>query len=254
MIVILSPAKTLNFKSDSPTHKYSLPFFVQQAEKLIEVLKNYSPANIIELMNVSNGLAELNYIRFQSWETEHNTENSKQAVFAFNGEVYNGLKANTFNNDQLLFAQKHIRLLSGMYGVLCPLDLIQPYRLEMGTHLKFGNYKNLYEYWNNSINQYLNSELAAHPSKTIINLASKEYAKAVKFKEIKGTVITPVFKEYKRNKYQVITVYAKKARGLMTRYIIENKIESPKHIKHFDIEKYAFAEHLSNENEWVFTR
>jgi uncharacterized protein len=254
MIVILSPAKTLNFKTDSPTHKYSLPVFVQHAEKLVDVMKNYSPANLIELMNISNGLAELNYMRFQSWEPNHRAENSKQAIFAFNGEVYNGLKANTLNNDQLLYAQKHIRLLSGLYGILSPLDLIQPYRLEMGTHLRFDKYKNLYEYWNEIINHYLNNEIDEHPSKTIINLASKEYAKAAKLKNIKGTVITPVFKEYKRNKYQIIPVYAKKARGLMTRFIIENKIESPKEIKHFDMEGYAFTENLSSKNEWVFTR
>lgn len=254
MIVILSPAKTLNFKIDSPTHKYSQPLFLKQAKKLVDILKNYSPANLIELMDISNGLSELNYMRYQKWETEHNVENSKQAIFAFNGEVYNGLKAYSLNTDQLIFAQKHIRLLSGLYGVLCPLDLIQPYRLEMGTRLKFDKYKNLYEFWNNTINNYLNNEIALHSSKAIVNLASNEYSKSVKLKSIKGKVITPVFKEYKRNKYQVITVYSKKARGLMTRFIIENKIDSPNEIKHFDIGGYAFTENLSNENEWVFTR
>jgi cytoplasmic iron level regulating protein YaaA (DUF328/UPF0246 family) len=254
MIVILSPAKTLNFKTDSPIQKYSKPLFIKQAEKLVDVLKNYSPSNLMELMGISNGLAELNYLRFQRWEPEHRTDNSKQAIFAFNGEVYNGLQANTLDTEQLLFAQKHIRLLSGLYGVLCPLDLIQPYRLEMGTHLSFSNYKNLYQFWNGTINNFLNNEIDTHKSKTIINLASYEYAKSVRLKAINGKVVTPVFKEYKRNQYQVITVYAKKARGLMTRFIIENKIESPANIKHFDIEGYAFTESLSNESEWVFTR
>lgn len=254
MIVILSPAKTLNFKTAGTTHKYSIPSFIPQAGKLTNVLKNYSPSNLIELMDISNGLAELNYLRFQRWEPLHHFENSKQAIFAFNGEVYNGLQAYTLNTEQLLFAQKHIRILSGLYGVLCPLDLIQPYRLEMGTHLKFEKFNNLYEYWNNTINTFLNKELEVQKSKTIINLSSIEYAKAVKLKSINGKVITPIFKEYKRNKYQVITVYAKKARGLMTRFIIENKIEKPADIKHFDTQGYAFSENLSNEHEWVFTR
>jgi cytoplasmic iron level regulating protein YaaA (DUF328/UPF0246 family) len=254
MIVILSPAKTLNFKTNSPTPDYSKPAFIKQAEKLVNVLKNYSPANLMELMSVSNGIGELNFLRNQKWEMKHSPENSKQAIFAFNGEVYNGLKAESLNEVQLNYAQQHIRMLSGLYGVLCPLDLIQPYRLEMGTHLKFELYKNLYEYWDNTICKYLNNELEKQNSKTLINLASNEYSKAARLKNINGKVIAPVFKEYTRNKYQVITVYAKKARGMMTRFIIQNNIENPEDIKHFDTEGYAFAESLSDDHEWVFTR
>lgn len=254
MIIILSPAKSLNFKTDSPTKKSSQPIFIDEAQKLIKVLRNYSPVNITELMNISNGLGELNYLRFQKWETNHNPENSKQAIFTFNGEVYNGLQANSLNNDDLLFAQKHIRILSGLYGILNPLDYIQPYRLEMGTKLTVNENKNLYAFWDDKINNTLNQELKVQDAECLINLASNEYSKAVRLKKINARVITPIFKEYKGDTAKVITVYAKKARGLMSRFIIKNKIDTPEDIKHFDVEGYNFTERLSSENEWVFTR
>lgn len=254
MIIILSPAKTLNFRTDSPTQKYSIPVFIKQSKKIADVLKNYSPSNLRELMDISNGLSELNYLRFQKWQTEHFPDNSKQAIFAYNGEVYNGLKAHTLTSEQLLFAQKHIRILSGLYGVLCPLDLIQPHRLEMSTSLKFDKFKNLYAYWGNKLNHILSEALKDQSSNTLINLASLEYSKAALLNKIDGHVITPVFKELRGNEYKVITVYAKKARGLMTRFIAENKIEDPEEIKLFDKEKYAFSSTLSSKSEWVFTR
>ncbi len=254
MIIILSPAKSLNFKTDSPFQSFSLPAFVNEAQILINVLKCYSPDHLTELMNISNGLGELNYLRFQKWETAHNNENSKQAIFAFNGEVYNGFRAHTLTADEIDFTQKHIRILSGLYGVLNPLDLIQPYRLEMGTKLKVDAFRNLYSFWGEKISSILNEELEKHKSACLINLASHEYSKAAKLKEIKSQVITPVFKEFKDGSYRVIAVYAKKARGLMSRFIVSNKIDIPEDIKHFDAEGYHFCENLSSGDEWVFTR
>ena len=254
MIVILSPAKTLNFRTDSPTNKYSLPVFIEEARAIINTLKKYSPANLVELMSINNGLGELNYLRFQKWESVHNQDNAKQALFTFNGEVYNGLDAQTLTNESILFAQKDLRILSGLYGILNPLDLIQPYRLEMGTKLKINTYKNLYAFWGTKINATLNQELKAQNMGCLINLASNEYAEAVMLERIQGRVITPVFKELKGDKYKIITVYAKKARGLMSRFIIDNKIDNPEDIKHFDINGYHYADNLSDDKEWVFTR
>lgn len=254
MIIILSPAKTLNFKGESPTQKYSNPIFIEKAEKLVGILQNFSPANLKELMNISNGLSELNYLRYQKWTIEHTLENSRQSIFAFNGEVFNGMNASTLKTDQLLFAQKHVRILSGLYGILMPLDLIQPYRLEMGAKLQFENFKNLYNFWNSELTNQLNQHLNNTASKALINLASNEYSKAVQLHKIKHPVITPVFKELKGNDYKVITVYAKKARGLMTRFIIEHKITDPEDVKHFDLAGYAYSENLSSDSEWIFIR
>ncbi len=254
MIIILSPAKSLNFKIDSPTNKYSQPIFIDEAQKLIKELRKYSPSNITELMKISSGLGELNYLRFQKWDVEHTQENSKQAIFAFNGEVYNGLKANTLSTDSLLFAQKHIRILSGLYGIINPLDLIQPYRLEMGTKLMVNDKKNLYSFWDDKINITLNQELKVQNSECLINLASNEYSKAAKLEKITSRIITPIFKENKGEEYKVITVYAKKARGLMSRFIVDNKIDNPEDIKHFEVEGYHYDSNLSSENNWVFTR
>lgn len=254
MLIILSPAKSLNFKTDSPTHKFSHPKFLNESVKIVSILKKFSPANLRDLMKISNGLGELNYLRYQKWEIEHNVENSKQALFVFDGEVYNGLEAYTLKTEDIYFAQKHLRILSGLYGILHPLDLLQPYRLEMGSPLKFGQYKNLYNFWDKKINKAINEELKEQKDQVLINLASNEYSKAVVLKEINGKIITPVFKELKGDEYKIITVYAKKARGMMARYIIENKIEDPEQIKLFDGGGYEYSDTLSNDNEWVFTR
>lgn len=254
MITILSPAKSLDFKSESPTKIYSTAQYLQWSQELINELKTYSPGNLRELMKISDGLGELNFIRFQNWGIEHTLENSKQAILTFNGEVYNGLKAQTLSKPDLLFAQDNLRILSGLYGILKPFDLIQPYRLEMGTKLKVNETKNLYEFWGNKINEHLQQELKAHKHPYIVNLASNEYSKAAKLDLLGENIITPVFKELKNDAYKMITVYAKKARGLMTRFILENKIESPDEIKHFDLEGYGFSEALSTQKEWVFTR
>ncbi len=254
MVIILSPSKSLNHKADSPTQKFSKPIYLPEADKIVRILRNFSPANLRDLMNISIGLSELNYLRFQKWDLDHTPDNSKQTIFTFNGEVYSGLDAYTLSSDQIYYAHKHVRILSGLYGILSPLDLIQPYRLEMGTPLAFNEYKNLYQFWGAKICDSLNVCIKGYPSKTIINLASNEYAKAAQLKKIQGQVITPVFKESKGDVYKIVTVYAQKARGLMTRYIIENKIEEPGHIKFFDGEGYAYSEHLSSANEWVFVR
>jgi uncharacterized protein len=254
MVIILSPSKSLNNKADSPTQKFSKPIFLQEADKIVRILRNFSPANLRDLMNISIGLSELNYLRFQRWDLDHSLDNSKQTIFAFNGEVYSGLDAYSLSSEQIFYAHKHVRILSGLYGLLSPLDLIQPYRLEMGTALTFNEFKNLYQFWGTKICNSLNTSLENHSSRTIIHLASNEYAKAAQLKKIQGQVITPVFKELKGDVCKIITVYAKKARGLMTRYIIENKIEDPGHIKLFDWEGYAYSEALSSANEWVFVR
>ncbi len=254
MLILLSPAKSLNFKTDSPTHKFSEPRFLNKSVKIANTLKNYSPANLKDLMKVSTGLSELNYLRYQKWEIDHSVDNSKQALFVFDGEVYNGLDAYSLKTEDINFAQKHLRILSGLYGILQPLDLVQPYRLEMGSPLKFGQYRNLYQFWSKQINKAINDELKEQKSKALINLASNEYSKAVILKEISSRIITPVFKELKGDEYKIITVYAKKARGMMTRYIIENKIEDPEQIKLFELGGYAYSDNLSDENEWVFTR
>lgn len=254
MITILSPAKSLDFKSETPTKKYSLSQYLDFSSHIINQLKSYSPGNLRELMKISNGLGELNFIRFQNWTLQHSIENSRQAILAFNGEVYNGLKAYSLSKKDLLFAQDNVRILSGLYGILRPLDLIQPYRLEMGTKLGIDGKKNLYEFWNDILSQNLTTELTNHKSPYIINLASNEYSKAAQLNNFNKHVISPIFKEYKNDSYKVITVYAKKARGLMTRYIIENKIEDPEQLKNFDIDGYAFTENISSDNQWVFTR
>ncbi|QQS50669.1 MAG: peroxide stress protein YaaA [Bacteroidota bacterium] len=254
MITILSPAKNLNFKGEAQTKKYSLPEYSAKSAELIAELKKYSPGNLRELMDISDGLGELNFIRFQNWKPEHSPENCRQAILAFNGEVYNGLKASTLSQENLLFAQEHIRILSGLYGILRPLDLIQPYRLEMGTKLTVHTHKNLYSFWNGIISSALHTELGKHKEPYLVNLASNEYSKATLPEGFGKYLITPVFKESKSDEYKVITVYAKKARGLMTRFIIDNEINKPSELKDFDLEGYGFSAKLSTATEWVFTR
>ena len=254
MITILSPAKSLNFKTQAQTKKYSQAVFLSESNIIISELKKYSPGNLRELMHISDGLGELNYIRFQNWQFEHNLDNARQAILAFNGEVYNGLNAGTLTIENLLFAQNNVRILSGLYGILRPLDLIQPYRLEMGTKLLINEHKNLYSFWNSRISKTLHKDLEQHKNPYIINLASSEYSKAALLSVFGDKVITPVFRENKNNSYKVITVYAKKARGLMTRFILDNELQNPEQLKYFDNSGYAYTESLSTNNEWVFTR
>lgn len=254
MLAIISPAKNLNFKPQNVTKEYSQADFLKDANVLIKKLRKLKQEDISKLMEVNPKIAQLNYERYIQWGLPFTPENSKQAVLLFNGEVYNGLKAETLSEKDLLYAQEHLRILSGLYGVLRPLDLMQPYRLEMGRPLETKKAKNLYEFWGLKITKAINMELEKQKEKVLLNLASNEYFKSIKKDKIKARIITPVFKELKGDRYKVIVVYAKKARGLMARYMIKNRIEEAEQLKHFDEEGYFYNEQLSSENEWVFTR
>ena len=254
MIIIISPAKTLDFESASPTGKYSEPLFTDKSEKLIRELRKYSPPKLEKLMKISPKLANLNYGRFREWHLPFTPDNSKQALFAFRGEVYTGIDAGTMSEEEIDFAQEHLRILSGLYGILRPLDLIQAYRLEMGTPLKFEKFKDLYQFWGDSLTMTLKNELNKDTGKIVINLASNEYYKAIDPGKLDARVITPVFKDYKNGSYKFLSVYGKKARGLMSRFIISNKITDPENLKLFDIDGYFFNDRMSKGDEWVFTR
>lgn len=254
MIIVVSPAKTLYDKSPIHFETYSEIEFLQEAEKIMSVLKKKKPAQISKLMDISPKLAALNFQRFQAWQPVFIPENSWQAVLMFNGDVYQGLKAETFSDNEFAVAQEKLRILSGLYGLLKPLDRIRPYRLEMGTSLPVARKKDLYDFWKTKITAKLNEELALHDQKILVNLASNEYFSAVDVKKVKGRIITPSFKENKGGKYQMVSFFAKRARGLMSRFIIQNNIADPEEIKAFDLEGYYFNSQLSGENDWVFTR
>ncbi len=254
MLLLISPAKTLDYETPVTTQLKSDPEFTDRAETLIKNLRNYAPQDIADLMKLSDKLASLNVARYQSWDKDHNEENAKQAMLAFKGDVYTGLAAETFDEADFQFAQNHLRILSGLYGLLKPMDLMQPYRLEMGTKLPNDAGKNLYNYWGSTITDRLNQELAAHQSPVIVNLASNEYFKSVQPKALNARLISPEFKDLKNGQYKIISFYAKKARGLMTRYAIQNRIENPEDLKQFDLEGYAFNESMSDGDKWVFTR
>lgn len=251
MLTILSPAKTLNFDKQEFVFEYTIPAFVDDSEQLVLELKKYSAKKLGELMKINSKLAQLNYERYQEWNTHFNPDNSKQSILSFKGDVYTGLNAETFDQDDFDFAQNNLAILSGLYGVLRPLDLIQPYRLEMGTSLKTRKWKNLYEFWGNKISEEINIML---DEDVLINLASNEYFKAIDKELINGTIITPVFKENKDGIYKFVHVFGKRARGLMTRFIIQNKITDPNQLKLFDLEGYYYNDRLTTELEWVFTR
>lgn len=254
MIVVVSPAKTLYDKCPVQYDRYSEIDFLPESEKIIAVLKKKKPARIAKLMDISPKLAELNYQRFQAWQPVFTPENSWQSVLMFNGDVYQGLKAETFSEAEFAVAQEKLRILSGLYGLLKPLDRIQPYRLEMGTNLPVARKKDLYDFWKAKITAKLNEELAQYDQKILVNLASNEYFSAVDAKKINARIITPTFKENKGGKYQMVSFFAKRARGLMSRFIIQNNISNPEEIKAFDVEGYYFNNQLSGENDWVFTR
>ncbi len=253
MIVLLSPSKTLNF--DTPTHsKKSKPRLLNQSEALIEILRDKSVNDIKKLMSVSDKIATLNVDRYQSFKTPFTLKNAKQAMFAFTGDVYAGLEANTFNQEDIDFANDHLRVLSGLYGVLRPLDLMQPYRLEMGTKLKNEVGHDLYSFWGNQITDHLNKDLKKVNSDIIVNLASNEYYKAVRPQNLKGDVYVANFKENRNGVYKFISFSAKKARGYMAQYIIKNKLTNPEDMKSFDMENYKFNPELSSKKEFIFTR
>lgn len=255
MLFLLSPAKSLDY--DSPVAKdlpHTLPQFVKKSSELIGLLKTRSPRQIAELMHLSESLSGLNVARYGTWSPKFTAKNSRQAVLAFNGDVYGGLDAKTLSEAQLGWAQDHVCILSGLYGVLRPLDWMQPYRLEMGTALATGHGKNLYQFWGSQIADYLNQRAAADMSPVIVNLASQEYFKAVDRKALKARVVSCVFEEYRGDKYKIISFMAKRARGLMVRYALENKLVTVKKLEGFDAEGYRFDPAASGLDRLVFRR
>lgn len=253
MKIVISPAKSLDFESQLPTDKYSEPLFLEQAIKLNRILAKKKPKALAELMSLSDNLAQLNWQRNQEFSVPFTPENARQAVFAFNGDVYQGLEAHTLTTEQLPLLQQRLRILSGLYGILRPLDLMQAYRLEMGTPLKVGRKKNLYDFWRDTLTQALNSELGSE--ELFVNLASNEYFNAVDEKKLKVPVITPIFKDWRNDNLKVISFFAKKARGSMVRYIIEKRANTLDDIKGFSRHGYSFSQaHTLKPNQPVFVR
>ncbi|MDY6215057.1 peroxide stress protein YaaA [Actinobacillus porcinus] len=254
MLAIISPAKTLDYDSDIPKLAYTQPHLTDYSEQLIQICRQFSPNELASLMSISDKLAGLNVARYAQWQKAHNEQNARAAIYAFKGEVYAGLDAYSLTAEDIQFAQTHLAMLSGLYGLLKPLDLMQPYRLEMGTKLANPNGKDLYAYWGNIITQSLQQAIDNQGDNVLINLASDEYYKAVNAQKLKARIIKPIFLDNKNGKYKVISIYAKKARGLMCRYIIQNRLTHPEQLKAFDLEGYWFDEINSSEREWVFKR
>ncbi len=254
MLIVVSPAKKLDYDTPAKTKTSTMPGFLEHSQILIDRLREFSALDIAELMHLSMKLAELNFDRYENWSLPLSTDNAKQAMFAFKGDVYTGLDAESFSASDIKFAQKHFRMLSGLYGLLRPLDLMFPYRLEMGTRLDNERGKNLYEFWGSIITDAINKQLKASKSEHLINLASNEYFKSVKTKDINATIITPAFKEYKNGEYKMIGIYAKRARGMLSRYIIQNGLTDIEDIKDFSEDGYTFNKKASSGNNWVFTR
>ena len=254
MLFLLSPAKSLDYETPLGDVPHTQPQFKAQSQALIEVLRTQSPQQIASLMDLSDALSALNVARYAAWSPRSTLRNARPAVLAFNGDVYEGLQALTLPVADLEWAQQHVAILSGLYGVLRPLDLLQPYRLEMGTRLATPQGSNLYQFWGSSIAQHLNQRLRADTSPVVVNLASQEYFKAVDRKTLKAPVVECVFEDYKGGAYKVISFHAKRARGLMARYAIEHRITTPEGLKHFDSEGYAHAPEVSGLDRLVFRR
>ncbi|MBI2732111.1 MAG: peroxide stress protein YaaA [Aquabacterium sp.] len=254
MLILLSPAKSLDYDSAPTTDKHTLPQFAKDAAALIEVLKPYSPAQIASLMDLSDALSTLNVARYAAWSPRFTARNSKQAILAFNGDVYDGLNASTLSQADLDWAQGHVRMLSGLYGVLRPLDWMQPYRLEMGTRLPNPRGKDLYAWWGDTLAEHLNAELAEQGDHVIINLASQEYFKSVKRKALKARVVECVFEDWKAGAWKVISFHAKRARGLMARHAIEHRAGKPADLLSFDADGYAYDQAASEPDRLVFRR
>lgn len=254
MLIVISPAKTLDFETAPITKIHTQTEFLKESRQLVSQLKKLTPAEVSSLMKISDKLGLLNFLRFNEWKTPFTLNNSKQALLAFKGDVYTGMNAESFSNQDLKFAQKYLRILSGLYGVLKPLDLIQSYRLEMGTHFENKKGKDLYEFWGSKLTDQINQDLKASKSKHLINLASNEYFKSLQVKNINAEIIVPVFKDYKNGQYKIISFYAKKARGSMSAYIIKNKLKNPEDIKAFNVDGYKFNQSKSNATNYVFLR
>ncbi len=252
MKIVISPAKTLDFESQLPIPDFTQPEFLTRSRKIHAVLKKQKPKDLMDLMDISDKLAELNWQRNKQWKTPFTPDNARPAIFAFNGDVYTGLDAYTIPAERFDAVQQQLRILSGLYGILKPLDLIQPYRLEMGTKLEIGEHQSLYEFWREAITKSLNKELKKN--ELFVNLASKEYFTAIDVRKLKVPVITPDFKDYKNGKLQMISFFAKKARGMMVRYIIDTDAQTLEDLKGFNYDGYGFDANLSNGNHLVFTR
>ena len=252
MKLVISPAKSLNFESELPTGFSSKCCFLKEAQQLNALLKEKSPMALSELMHISTKLSSLNYERNQAWNLPFNAKNSRQAIYAFSGDVYRGLDAYSISEDKLEQLQNTVRIISGLYGLLKPMDLIQAYRLEMGTKLPVGKHKNLYEFWRQKVTTSLNDEMTQN--ELLVNLASQEYFKAIDTKVLKAPLVHIDFKEFKNGQYKTIAIFSKLARGLMTRHIVETKADNIEALKSFNAERYAFDANLSTENKLVFTR
>ena len=254
MLAIISPAKTLDFESTVRNLPVSQPRLTDYSEQLIEICRKLSPQDIASLMSISDKLAALNAARFAEWTKSHNEKNARAAIFAFKGDVYTGLDVNSLSDEDILFAQTHLRMLSGLYGLLQPLDLMQPYRLEMGTKLTTPKGKDLYAFWGNTITQAVQQAIDAQGDDVLVNLASEEYYKSIKPSRLNAQIVKPIFLDYKNGKYKTVSFYAKKARGLMCRYMIQNRLTQVEQLKDFDLNGYWFDETASTEKEFVFKR
>ena len=254
MKIIISPAKSLDYRKPVPVADYTIPRFLDRSQRLVDALRQLHPAEIGSLMSISSKLAELNFERFQQWHQPFTIDNARQAVYAFDGDVYDGLDVRSLNDEQVGYISNHLRILSGLYGVLRPLDIIQPYRLEMGSRLSVDGAKNLYQFWGSQLTDALNDELAIEADATLVNLASEEYFKSVVPTALKARIVTPVFMEYKGDRPRVIALMAKRARGMMVRFMAEQSIDDVEDIKTFDYGRYAFSADLSVGDRWVFVR
>ena len=254
MLAVISPAKKLDFETAPKFKDHTLPEFIKDTEILVKTARKMSRAKLKQTMKLSDTLAELNYQRYQKFSTPFHLGNAKQAAWVFNGDTYVGLKADTLNKREMAFAQKHLRILSGLYGVLRPLDLIQPYRLEMGARFNPPHRANLYDFWDSRITNNLNALLDDQNDKTLVNLASSEYFKSVRTKELVGPVLTPIFREIKDGQSRTIGMFAKQARGTMARFIITNRVDKTEGLKDFNLSGYQFRSDLSDDNKWVYTR
>jgi len=254
MLAVISPAKTLDFESSLPAHEPTQPQFLDDAAELISVLRKRTRPQLRELMDISEDLADLNFRRYREWAPPFDEDNARAALLAFKGDVYTGFELDSYGPDDFRFAQDHLRILSGLYGVLRPLDLIQPYRLEMGTKLRTDRGKDLYEFWGDRITKALDEACSESGSKRLVNLASNEYFSAVQPHRLGTEIVTPQFKDLKKGVYKVISFYAKRARGMMCDFMVRHRVDDPEGLKGFDGGGYRFNGELSEGNQWVFTR
>ena len=254
MLAILSPAKTLDYETPLKTKLNSQPIYGRESNQLIKTLRTFEPFEVASLMKISDKLADLNHKRYAEWRNKPAESKTRPAALAFKGDVYQGLEAESFNDNDLKFAQRHLRILSGLYGLLRPLDAIQPYRLEMGTKLKTSKGQNLYDYWGTKLTTGLNEALKESKEGTLVNLASNEYFGAVQPKLLEGSLLNIVFKEKRNGQLKFVSFSAKKARGLMAKFIIKERLKNPDDLKNFDLEDYNFNKKLSSELDWTFSR